>query len=84
MDDELTGKQIDLPPEVMHEILSRLPVKPLCRFKLVSKPWLSLISNPKFIAMHSKAIENNKDVFSQIIVFTLWTWINFLTRTAQF
>ncbi|KAL6187593.1 hypothetical protein ACLB2K_038991 [Fragaria x ananassa] len=72
MDDELTGKQIDLPPEVMHEILSRLPVKPLCRFKLVSKPWLSLISNPKFIAMYSKAIENNKDVFSQRrrLVFT--------------
>ncbi|KAL6224039.1 hypothetical protein ACLB2K_002895 [Fragaria x ananassa] len=48
----------------MHEILSRLPVKPLCCFKLVSKPWLSLISNPKFIAMHSKAIEN-KNVFFQ-------------------
>ncbi|XP_004298481.1 PREDICTED: F-box/kelch-repeat protein At3g06240-like [Fragaria vesca subsp. vesca] len=72
MEEELTGKQIDLPPEVMHEILSRLPVKPLCRFKLVSKPWLSLISNPKFIAMHSEAIENNKDVFSQRrrLVFT--------------
>ncbi|XP_062010620.1 F-box/kelch-repeat protein At3g06240-like isoform X1 [Rosa rugosa] len=62
---QLTGIQNgDLPPEIMHEILSRLPVKPLCRFKCVSKPWRSLISHPDFVAKYSKVIEN-KDVFFQ-------------------
>ncbi|KAH7859259.1 hypothetical protein Vadar_033760 [Vaccinium darrowii] len=38
-----------LPHEILFDILSRLPVKPLCRFKSVSKPWLALITNPCFI-----------------------------------
>lgn len=33
--------------DLLTEILSRLPTKPLFRFKLVSKNWLSLISNPR-------------------------------------
>ncbi|KAK9931725.1 hypothetical protein M0R45_018992 [Rubus argutus] len=68
---QLTRKQKDLPAEIMHEILSRLPVKPLCRFRCVSKSWRSLIFDADFIAMHSKAIEN-KDVFFQRrkLVFT--------------
>ena len=48
-------QNVDLPPEIMHDILSRLPVKPLCRFKCVSKPWQSLISDPVFVANYSKA-----------------------------
>jgi hypothetical protein len=58
------GRNIDLPPEIIHGIISRLPVKPLCRFKCVSKPWRSLISDPDFISKYSKAVEN-KDVFFQ-------------------
>ncbi|OMO55059.1 hypothetical protein CCACVL1_27417 [Corchorus capsularis] len=34
--------------EIVDDILLRLPVKSLKRFKLVSKPWNSLISDPKF------------------------------------
>ncbi|CAL9017646.1 unnamed protein product [Prunus brigantina] len=42
-----------LPSTMIEEILSRLPVKSLCRFKCVSKPWSSLISdNPSFVASH--------------------------------
>ncbi|KAK9932652.1 hypothetical protein M0R45_019877 [Rubus argutus] len=57
------GQNVD-PPEIIHDNISRLPVKPLCRFKCVSKPWRSLISDPDFIAKYSKAVEN-KDVFFQ-------------------
>ncbi|XP_058213027.1 F-box protein CPR1-like isoform X4 [Rhododendron vialii] len=42
----------NLPHEIVYDILSRLPVKPLCRFKSVSKPWLALITDPQFIKSH--------------------------------
>ncbi|XP_058210744.1 putative F-box/LRR-repeat/kelch-repeat protein At1g11620 isoform X2 [Rhododendron vialii] len=42
----------DLPHVIIYDILSRLPVKPLCRFKSVSKPWLALVTDPQFIKSH--------------------------------
>lgn len=37
-----------IPMEIVADILSRLPVKSLLRFKSVCKQWQSLISDPKF------------------------------------
>ncbi|KAK2654278.1 hypothetical protein Ddye_014134 [Dipteronia dyeriana] len=42
----------DLPPEMIVNILSRLPVKSLCRLRCVSKSWLALIRDSRFVKMH--------------------------------
>ncbi|KAK9072077.1 hypothetical protein SSX86_008509 [Deinandra increscens subsp. villosa] len=49
--DRLTN--ISWPTEIIEEIVSRLPVKSIIRFRSVSKPWLSLISDPSFTKLHS-------------------------------
>uniref|UniRef100_A0ACD5UL81 Uncharacterized protein n=1 Tax=Avena sativa TaxID=4498 RepID=A0ACD5UL81_AVESA len=42
----------ELPEELVLEILIRLPVKSLRRFKCVSKAWRATISDPSFIRSH--------------------------------
>lgn len=45
-----------IPYEIVDEILSRLPIKSLLRFKCVCKRWLSVISNPDFKKRESGSI----------------------------
>ncbi|KAH6827328.1 hypothetical protein C2S53_015391 [Perilla frutescens var. hirtella] len=42
----------DLPREMVHEILLRLPVKALLRCKCVCKEWCALIRSPSFVDQH--------------------------------
>lgn len=42
----------DLPGEVVYQILSKLPVKSLLRFRSVSKPWRDVISELNFGKFH--------------------------------
>ncbi|XP_058202314.1 F-box/kelch-repeat protein At3g06240-like [Rhododendron vialii] len=49
MDDSLWSH---LPPEIVADVLVRLPVKSLCRFKCVSPSWKTLISSPQFAKTH--------------------------------
>ncbi|KAM0046283.1 putative F-box domain-containing protein [Helianthus debilis subsp. tardiflorus] len=42
-----------IPIEIIEDILSRLPVESILRFRSVSKPWLSRISHPSFTKLHS-------------------------------
>ena len=44
----------DLPPDILAEIFSRLPVKSLLRFRSTSKSLKSLIDSYKFINLHLK------------------------------
>ncbi|KAG5523385.1 hypothetical protein RHGRI_035262 [Rhododendron griersonianum] len=41
-----------LPPEVLRDVLLRLPVKTLLRCRTVCKDWYALIRNPNFISQH--------------------------------
>ncbi|KAF9667339.1 hypothetical protein SADUNF_Sadunf15G0012600 [Salix dunnii] len=48
--------------DIVMDILARLPVKTLLRFKSVSKPLLSLITNPKFISSHLRQSTKNSSL----------------------
>ncbi|EEF36137.1 F-box protein At5g07610 [Ricinus communis] len=53
MDSSLSAEIIGSNEDLITQILLRLPVKPLLRFKSVSKQWLSLISTPHFSSLHT-------------------------------
>lgn len=46
------SEAISIPPEMMTEVLSRLPLKPLARAQLVCKQWRALIKDHKFLKEH--------------------------------
>ncbi|KAF5938245.1 hypothetical protein HYC85_025751 [Camellia sinensis] len=55
----LSTRDRNLPEDVVNEILSRLPVKSLLRFKCVCRYWYTLIKNPDFISKHFNQENNN-------------------------
>lgn len=66
--------------EVIVEILLRLPVKSLVRFKCVSKRWLSLISDPRFAEWHFKRASEH----AQRVLFSSRTEVRFLDFNELF
>nr|XP_043607670.1 F-box/kelch-repeat protein At3g06240-like [Erigeron canadensis] len=61
MADEESGGTI--PPDIITDILYRLPAKSIGRFRCVSKSWLSLLSDPKFIKTHRNTLNQNHLIF---------------------
>ncbi|EYU20296.1 hypothetical protein MIMGU_mgv1a018445mg [Erythranthe guttata] len=53
-------RQTYVPSEIIENILLRLPVKSLMRFKCVSKSWEATISDPEFIANHLRQAKETK------------------------
>ncbi|KAK9699875.1 hypothetical protein RND81_08G201100 [Saponaria officinalis] len=52
-----------LPTDIIADILSRLPPKPLCRFKTVAKSWNSLINSQIFIKLHlTQTLKSNPNL----------------------
>ncbi|XP_058211472.1 F-box protein CPR1-like [Rhododendron vialii] len=50
-----------MPNDLLTEILARLPVVSLLRFKSVCKPWYSLITSPSFVTKHlNQSITNTE------------------------
>lgn len=50
----------EMPDELVLEILLRLPVKSLLKFKCVCKDWHGIISGPSFIRMHLERSVSNQ------------------------
>ncbi|XP_022734824.1 F-box protein CPR30-like [Durio zibethinus] len=58
-----------LPEDIIVNILSRLPVKYLIQLKCVSKPWLSLISDPQFARLHLAQSKKN-NISQRVLLIT--------------
>ncbi|XP_047335422.1 F-box protein CPR1-like [Impatiens glandulifera] len=56
-----------LPDDIRYEILSRLPVKTLLRFRVISRFWLTLIGSPNFIKSHLKQSVKTKNNLNLIL-----------------
>ena len=57
-------KQLSFPDDVVYDILTRVPVKSVIRFRCVSKSCNSIITNPIFITTHldrAKSLSHNKN-----------------------
>ncbi|BFG21204.1 hypothetical protein CerSpe_074780 [Prunus speciosa] len=52
---ELNSMTIDaLPPEILIDILSRLPVNSICCMRCVSKAFLEMVDDPSLATMHMR------------------------------
>ncbi|XP_073131532.1 F-box/kelch-repeat protein At3g23880-like [Henckelia pumila] len=60
-----------LPEEIIVEILARLPVKSLLKFRCVSKSWLTLICSRQFIKSHLNNSRVGRNLSNYRIMFTI-------------
>ncbi|KAK6779280.1 hypothetical protein RDI58_021464 [Solanum bulbocastanum] len=66
----LRTEQAHFPEEIIVDILKRLPVRSLLRFKCVSKFWMTLISEPYFKMKHQSHVMN--DLNSKKFLVSQW------------
>ncbi|XP_047339600.1 putative F-box protein At2g02030 [Impatiens glandulifera] len=54
---------LQLPNEILEEILCRLSVKCLLRFRCVSKSWFAVISSPNFVKLHlNRSVQTKRNL----------------------
>ncbi|CAN6203378.1 unnamed protein product [Urochloa humidicola] len=64
-DGDITGGGgVLLQQDVLYEILLRVPVRPLCRFRSVCQSWRSLLSDPPFAAAHAARHRGDPPLFA--------------------
>ncbi|KAL4313366.1 hypothetical protein GQ457_01G032580 [Hibiscus cannabinus] len=64
-----------VPGDIIVEILSRLPVKSVCRFKCVSKAWCKLMSSSQFVKL-----QLNQSVKSNRLTYVMYDCFEFPRR----
>ncbi|KAK9277121.1 hypothetical protein L1049_006660 [Liquidambar formosana] len=62
--------EIQIPPDVLRDVLAKLPAKSLMRFKCVSKFWCALIRDPCFVELHRTRSKTRPGGTSLIISLT--------------
>ncbi|XP_071705117.1 F-box/kelch-repeat protein At3g06240-like [Rutidosis leptorrhynchoides] len=62
---------INIPPEIMTDILYRLPAKSVGRFRCVSKDWLSQLSSPQFIMTHQNTLNQKHFVLVKSSLYSI-------------
>ncbi|KAG5565004.1 hypothetical protein RHGRI_001020 [Rhododendron griersonianum] len=70
----------DFPLDLIVDILLRLPVKPLLRFRCVSKPFCALIDSPDFVKSHLKRSTHTRNHLNLI----LWDYDNSISSSVNF
>uniref|UniRef100_A0A7N0VIJ3 F-box domain-containing protein n=1 Tax=Kalanchoe fedtschenkoi TaxID=63787 RepID=A0A7N0VIJ3_KALFE len=64
----VSSTEPELGGDLIREILIKLPVKSLLRFKQVSKTWLHMITSNSFISSHYSVVQNRQSAPSYFIV----------------
>ncbi|XP_004289386.1 PREDICTED: F-box/kelch-repeat protein At3g06240-like [Fragaria vesca subsp. vesca] len=57
----------NIPEDIIVEILSKLPVKSLLRFRCVSKRWCSIVSDPQFAKLQFKVACEQKTLNHRLL-----------------
>ncbi|KAK9949274.1 hypothetical protein M0R45_004807 [Rubus argutus] len=73
-----------LPEDIIVQILYRLPVKPIVRFKCVSKRWCSIVSAPQFTKSQFKFASERKTLSHRLLLSTCSQLESFDLQTPSF